>query len=492
MKRINEILLVLIFILTAVLAAAVGFRAYHLYDEDRRMAREQEEMEVAELFARNKEAQDRVRQMQDEIQQLAEDKEELKRFIAQIQNEEPAGYDTVSDNAPATEDDTVSENDTVSDNNAVSGDADVSGNGIISENSLVSGNSAVSENSLVSGNSTISENGLVSGSGTVSDNSLVSGNSALSENSLVSGNDAISQNGMVSANSSISDNEVISGNSTMSGNGLNDDSHYMTLAERRLLRTSLVETWRVNQEDRNRIAEGKTDFSGLKIACLGDSITAAANLESEENYQQYAYPARLKELLGAEEVYNLGIGGSSIGRYWADAYVDRYQEIPEDSDIILVMGGTNDGFCVSDKEFGNLDERAYRTFCGDLDELMRGLRERYPDADIFFVTPLPNVLHDYLMRERNYLLPQKNFVDVILTLAKEYDFEVIDLYNSNILDSHDADIVTNYIPDGVHANHEGYQMIAEHIAAELIRYYENAGEDETEWITTTDNTVMKN
>lgn len=442
--------MVLIFILTAILVAVVGLKAYQLYDEDRRLAREQDEMELAQVFARNREAQDRVQEMQEEIQELAEDREELQRFIARIQNEETAGYDNVS------------------------------------ENGMVSGNDAVSGNTAVSDNTVASDIGMVSENSTVPSNTTVSGNSTVSENATVSENSTVSENGMVSGN------DTVSSNNTVSGNNFTYEPDYMTLAERRLIRTSLEETWRVSQADRLRIAESKTDFSGMKIACLGDSITAAANLDKEENYQQYSYPIKLKELLGAKEVYNLGIGGSSIGRYWADAYVDRYQEIPEDVDIIIVMGGTNDGFCVSDKEFGSLDERAERTFCGDLDELMSGLREHYPDADIFFATPLPNILHDYLMSERDYLLPQQDFVDVILALAAEYDYEVIDLYNSNILDSHDADIVADYVPDGVHANHEGYQIMAEHFAAELIRYYEDAGEDEIEWTKTTDSTVMKN
>ena len=36
-------------------------------------------------------------------------------------------------------------------------------------------------------------------------------------------------------------------------------------------------------------------------------------------------------------------------------------------------------------------------------------------------------------------------MEVIKTLADEYDFEVVDLYNSNILDSHDAKVIAEYI-----------------------------------------------
>ena len=105
---------------------------------------------------------------------------------------------------------------------------------------------------------------------------------------------------------------------------------------------------------------------------------------------------------------------------------------------------------------------------------MIGLKEDYPDALIVFVTPLPNVLHDMLRKERDYLLPQKELADIIKLLAKEHGLPVIDLYNSNILDSHDAAVIFNYIPDGVHGNAQGYQVLAEHIAAELIGLYSAA------------------
>ena len=252
--------------------------------------------------------------------------------------------------------------------NGVSGN-DVSGNSV-SENT-VSGNgvssnstsaSRVSENRVsenaVSENR-ISERGVSESS--VSENEGpekdISGNN-VSRNDI-SGNDisgnTVSQND--ASGNSISSNRV-------SGNGLPDMdlAHRLTLKERQEAMSSHKQTMLANEQDRKTISGNDIDFSEIKIACLGDSITQAVNLDTLDHYQELAWPHILKEALGAREVVNLGIGGSSIGRYWADAFVDRYTEIPEDTDLIFVMGGTNDGFCASFVEFGNPGERAPRTF----------------------------------------------------------------------------------------------------------------------------------
>lgn len=489
MRKVNEILAVVILSLMAVLLAAVGMRLYDTHVINRQTKSEAKQQE--EVLSRNREAHDRVQEMRQEIEELSGDREKLGQFLEEIRMdyEEAVPVFSMMDfdmsgmsGSLEVSEETPEEPEHVGD---ISGNATVSnlepgvpGGDMISGNTAsVSGNDTISDNTTsVSGNDTISGNTT-----SVSGNDMISGNTtSVSENALdVSGNTlGISDNGTVSQNTSISDNATVSGNETVSGNMLDllpkieMVSPEVTLAERRQIRSSFEETLLVNWEDQACLEERGVDFSGKKIACLGDSITAAANLEGEEDYLSYAYPTVLKELLGAEEVYNLGIGGSSIGRYWSDAFVERYTQIPEDTDIIIVMGGTNDGFCLSEKEFGSLAERKPWTFCGDLDELMRGLKENYPDADIFFATPLPNILQDYLMRERTYLVPQKNLADMILTLSAAYDFRVIDLYNSNILDSHDADIVADYMPDGVHANKAGYRILAEHIAAELVRSYE--------------------
>ena len=53
-----------------------------------------------------------------------------------------------------------------------------------------------------------------------------------------------------------------------------------------------------------------------------------------------------------------------------------------------------------------------------------------------------------------------------------YGFEIIDLYNNNILNSHDKDVNEQFVPDGVHCNPEGYRILAEHIASQIIQRIE--------------------
>lgn len=307
---------------------------------------------------------------------------------------------------------------------------------------------AVSENT-VSGN-TVSGN-TVSGN-TVSGNT-VSGNT-------VSGN-------TVSGN-------AVSGN-TVSGSLIPED-YVITPPPKSRVCASYEETMRINRADRETIAASTVDFSGMKIVCLGDSVTAGSNLDKLENYEAMSYPYQLGEVLNAGEVVNLGIGGSSIGRYWENAFVDRYSSIPADADIIIVMGGTNDGFCASERELGSLEERRERTFAGDLDELLRKLKTDYPEAEILLATPLPNILHDMLRKERSFLLPQSSFVKIMKQLGQEYGVLVIDLYNTNLLNTHDAAVIHSFMPDGVHGNEMGYRILAEHFAAELIRDYQAKGQ----------------
>ncbi|MGN0387292.1 MAG: GDSL-type esterase/lipase family protein [Suilimivivens sp.] len=418
MNKVNRFLLMLI-AMTAIMLMAVGIDKGMKFYEHKKWESERE------IYY--EEARADIAKMQATLQTLSEDQEALVSYLEEYELNGQASDNSISENMAEVLD--VSGN-SVSDNNAYSDQ--FFGN-------QVSGND-------VSGN-TISGNQI---SGNEIDGQ-VSGNE-------VSGNQ-ISGNGL---------ENTVSGNS-VSGNSLQKE-----------ICASYEETIRINHGDKKIIAESTIDFSDKKIACLGDSITAATNLEGQEDYLKMSYPYQLGKVLNAGEVVNLGIGGSSIGRYWDNAFVDRYKEIPEDSDIIIVMGGTNDGFCASEKELGSLEEREKRTFAGDLDELLKGLKKDYPNAEIVLVTPLPNILHDMLRRDRKDLLPQSSFVAIMKQLSEEYEIPVIDLYGSGILDSHDAAVIHSFIPDGVHGNEMGYRYLAEHIAAELIKIEQSESENEPE------------
>lgn len=449
MGKINKAMLMLIAML-AIMITAVGIDRAVEYSGTKRWAKERRE--------RYEQARADAAQIQMTISELSKDQQAIEQFIEENQQyfEEMAEEAQKED---FTEPGFLTGNDEPGDvlKDDVSGNG-MSGNDVSWED--ISGNQ-ISGND-VSGNDAP---GIAVSGNDISGNS-VSGNS-------VSGND-ISGNSV--SDNSISGNDI-PGQAAWEDEGEDSTVPGSTLLEKRKIRGSYAETVLHSRLDQEILQNSQVDFSGTKIACLGDSITAATNLDNLEDYQQYSYPAYLKEILGAKEVENLGIGGSSIGRYWENAFVDRYRDIPEDTDLILVMGGTNDGFCVTGEDFGMMEDRKEGTFIGDLDELIRGLRDHYPDARVVLVTPLPNVLHDMLRKERDYLLPQSMIANAMKQVGGEYKIPVIDLYNSNILDSHDAAVIYNYMPDGVHCNAEGYRILARHIAAQLVSLYEEQKED---------------
>ena len=69
-----------------------------------------------------------------------------------------------------------------------------------------------------------------------------------------------------------------------------------------------------------------------------------------------------------------------------DAMSLRYVDMHSSADIISVMGGVND-YWLGDIELGTVYDTSTRTIYGALNVLVKGLKEKYPNAYIFFMTP---------------------------------------------------------------------------------------------------------
>lgn len=260
------------------------------------------------------------------------------------------------------------------------------------------------------------------------------------------------------------------------------NSEGTTLEDKLASRSSYDETMAVNAFDKMVIENSTIDFSDVKITIMGDSITAATNL-SEEEQAKYNWPAQLKDILGCKEVVNLGIGGSTVSRCIEHyAMCDRWMDIPEDSDIIIVMGGSNDMLFEDKWQFGELEyekRMTNGTFCGDLDEMLGNMKWKYRDHNetnyckLIYINPPSTILNDAVYAaDPGNMVAQSSFAEAINVIAPAYGFEVIDMYNNNILNSHDADINSQFVYDGIHCNKEGYKIIAEHVASQLIQRIE--------------------
>lgn len=265
---------------------------------------------------------------------------------------------------------------------------------------------------------------------------------------------------------------------------LNWNTSYPAIAEENTLEwhaareTSYDTTMRTNEFDKKVIENSTIDFSDVKISILGDSITAATNLD-EEQQALYNYPRLLSEILGCD-VVNLGIGGSVVSRCASNhPMVERWNELPDDSDIIIIFGGTNDCLFENKWQFGHVEydlRMNPETFCGDLDEMCSGLKWKFKDnisdryVKFIYINPMSTILNDGVYAtDPGNMVEQRTFAEAINEIVPPYGFDVIDLYNQNFLNSHDPNINHNYVTDGVHPNPDGYEILAEHIASQIIQ-----------------------
>ena len=207
------------------------------------------------------------------------------------------------------------------------------------------------------------------------------------------------------------------------------------------------------------------DLQHATINVLGDSITAGSGVTDAE----HIYHAVLGRLVGADTVRNYGIGGTRIARQSGPdthgvAFVDRYTEMADDADLVLVFGGTND-YGHGDAPFGTMDDRTPETFCGACHLLFAGLIEKYPTTPIVVMTPIQRL--DGNVPSGNTGLPLVAYADKIREIAGFYALPVLDLYRCSGICPDLPVQQQRFCPDGLHPNNDGAARIAARLAGFL-------------------------
>lgn len=210
------------------------------------------------------------------------------------------------------------------------------------------------------------------------------------------------------------------------------------------------------------------ELKGLKINFLGDSITQGVGTSSKETI----YHAVLAKEVGLSQANNYGISGTRFAiqkgteKQPKDDYVDinsfceRFDKM-DDADAVVVFGGTND-YGHGDAPLGSFADRTPDTFYGACHYLFSGLIRKYLGKPIVIMTPLHRTNEQEVpdIKMPGDYGDLKTYVNIIREVAEFYSLPVLDLFKTSGLQPAIKEIQDTYIPDGLHPNDKGHEVIA--------------------------------
>ena len=229
-------------------------------------------------------------------------------------------------------------------------------------------------------------------------------------------------------------------------------------------------------------------FVGKKLAVDGDSITHDGGIPGAgESYWQYVVRNNLSMNIVSStfqgtdgQTYTIGsrgIAGSRIA-YGEEAnpiqvcISSRFQYLPDDADVIIIAGGTND-WSHDGVELGTMSDRTNVTFYGAMHIIAQGLINKYPDKLIVFNTPIKRGRSLDLVNAKGNTL--KDFVDAVIEVGGYYGIPVIDLFrgctmNPSIQSQKDLYFIALTVGDDgmTHPSVAGHKLMGDYVSAKLL------------------------
>ena len=224
-------------------------------------------------------------------------------------------------------------------------------------------------------------------------------------------------------------------------------------------------------------------WHGKKLVVDGDSIT---HDQGRKEYWQFvavrALNMVLPDSLGTNPATGqpypgngrTGIGGSRIANELGAndptySIVLRYQNYPDDAAAVFIAGGTND-WVHDNVPLGEMDSEDDTTFCGALNILCKGLKEKYPTTPVVLMTPIKRLAYGVTNKNGN---TQEEFVNAMIAMGRKWNVYVLDMWatcpiNPNI---ESMDVALFQKPDGtndhVHPNTAGQAVMGKTVAGFL-------------------------
>ena len=248
------------------------------------------------------------------------------------------------------------------------------------------------------------------------------------------------------------------------------------------------EPYKIILDYKNRLPEAMQNiWEGKKMVVDGDSITH----DYERNYWQFV----ASEILGmyidtsvksadddAENgVYGCGwrgIGGSTIANEeqakinkgiastdnpLSRSILLRHQNLPDDADIVLIAGGSND-WAHSVIEMGDYDSTDDTTFYGALNILLPSLKTKYPTIPVVMMTPIKRTETHNAKNSLGYTL--EDFVNAMTLKCREYGVYCLDMWGTCPINPQIPTMLQMFFRpnDSTHPNAEGHRVMGKAVA----------------------------
>ncbi len=230
----------------------------------------------------------------------------------------------------------------------------------------------------------------------------------------------------------------------------------------------------------------ESSLNGKTALFMGDSISYGAGDSASYMREGRAWAGRIAAITGLKAT-NASVSGAKASYIGGDDTTKWLfnQFVPHKDtkfDIIVMHGGVNDSR--HKREIGEISDTSdintlrgrSTTYIGGLQYLFATVKKYNPDATLFFIAN-----HRLDGHATGYAKDMSPYFDKAKELCEKYEINFIDLYNNKELNDKLETTTTKYLPDTLHLNAAGYDIITPYIIAELEKVVKPA---ETEAPTT--------
>lgn len=178
-------------------------------------------------------------------------------------------------------------------------------------------------------------------------------------------------------------------------------------------------------------------WSGKRLVVDGDSIT---HDQGSYNYWQFIASKLTDMYIDNTDTTTQyangwkGVGGSRIANDPVESTDDpkysivlRYQNLPDDADLVIIAGGTND-WQHGNVDLGDFDSTDVHTFNGALNTLLPGLKLKYKYIPVVMMTPIKRGTEYNKPNKKG--LTQEQFVDAMIAKCRQYGIYCLDMYSN--------------------------------------------------------------